>query len=76
MCVMHVGILGANFLFIGLYELSFLLWATGNNTETENLNTNQLAFLSFCELAYNISNVFSMILLGFMMDKMTDCCHD
>lgn len=30
-CYLHIVILGFNFMFIGLYELSLLIWMTGNN---------------------------------------------
>ena len=73
MAWLHAVILGGNFFFIALYELSLLIWATGGtNKELEELSSSRLFFLSFCELFYNISCVFSVILLGHMMDIMTD----
>lgn len=40
------------------------------------MNHAQLVFLSFCETMYNISNVTAILLLGHMIDKMTDCAKD
>ena len=77
MAWLHLVILGGNFCFIALYELSLLVWATGGtNEELEELSSSRLFFLAFCELFYNISCVFSVFLLGHMMDIMTDSVID
>jgi len=57
--------------FSTLYEVSYVIWYSVSGDQ-DQASHGMLIFLAVIELLYNLSNVAAVILLGYMMDKMTN----
>ena len=79
MHVLHLSVVGLLFVFATTYEISQLIWDFKygvDGGEAENCPQPWLISLAVLELCYNLSNVATVTLLGYMMDKMTDEAED
>ena len=69
--LLHLIVLGLMLFLSSLYELSYIIWKNITD-DTSTQSTGILLFLAIIELLCNMCNVYAMILLGYMMDKITD----
>ena len=68
---LHLAALGTNYIFQVVYEISFIVWLA-DSTSSDDLSHGTLVFLALVELGYNASGVLALLLLAYMMDRMTD----
>ena len=69
--LLHLIVLGLMLSLSSVYELSYIIWKHITD-DTTTQSTGTLLFLAIIELLCNMCNVYAVILLGYMMDKITD----
>ena len=71
--LLHVAAIISQFFFMGIYEVSYLVWLGDPNKARYIIPVQSMRkLLAFMELASSIANVLTLILFMYMMDKMTD----
>ena len=70
--LLHVAAIISQFFFMGIYEVSYLVWLSDPNKSRSKIPVQSTRILlAFMELASSIANVLTLILFMYMMDKMT-----
>ena len=71
--LLHVAAIISQFFFMGIYEVSYLIWLSDPDNRRYKIPVQSTRILlAFMELASSITNVLTLILFMYMMDKMTD----